>query len=59
MLTMKRKQLIWFFLLVLGCGYFSTMSNLEINSYLKSLIFLMPAQLAAIVYVSYLRWKRA
>lgn len=58
MLTIKRKQLIWFFLLLLGCGYFSTMSNLEINYYLKNLIFLMPLQVAAIVYVTYLRWSR-
>jgi hypothetical protein len=59
MLTIKRKQLICFFLLILGCGYFSTMSNLEINSYLKSVIFLLPMQLAAIVYVTYLRWNRS
>jgi hypothetical protein len=59
MLTIKRKQLTWFFLLILGCGYFSTMSNLEINSYLKSLIFLIPVQFAAIIYVTYLRWNRS
>lgn len=59
MLTIKRKHLFWFFLLILGCGYFSTMSNLEINSYLKSIIFLLPMQLGAIVYVTYLRWNRS
>jgi hypothetical protein len=59
MLTIKRKQLLWCFLLILGCGYFSTMSNWEINSYLKSLIFLMPMQFVAIVYVTYLRWNRS
>ncbi len=57
--TIKRKHLIWFLLLLLGCGYFSTMSNLEINSYLKSLIFLAPMQFAAIVYVTYRRWNRS
>ncbi|MBD2479308.1 hypothetical protein H6G77_03340 [Aulosira sp. FACHB-615] len=55
---LKRKHLIWFFLLLLGCGYFSTMSNLEINYYLKSVVFLLPMQLAAIIYVTYLGWKR-
>lgn len=59
MFTLKRKHLLWFFLLILGCGYFSTMSNLEIHSYLKSLIFLMPMQFAAVVYVTYLRWNRS
>lgn len=58
MLSIKRKQIIWFFLLVLGLGYFSVMSNLDMNLYLKSLISLLPMQVAAIIYVTYLRWKR-
>jgi hypothetical protein len=59
MLSIKSKQIIWFFLLILGFGYFSAMSNLEINSYFKSLIALMPMQVAAIIYVIYLRWHRS
>lgn len=58
MLPIKRKHLIWIFLLFLGFGYFSAMSNLEIDNFWKSLIVLMPMQVAAIVYVTYLRWSR-
>ncbi|BAY15865.1 hypothetical protein NIES2109_28550 [Nostoc sp. HK-01] len=57
--TIKRKHLIWFCLLLLSCGYFSAMSNLEINSYLKSVVFMLPLQFAAIFYVTYLRWNRS
>jgi uncharacterized membrane protein YoaK (UPF0700 family) len=59
MLSIKRKKIILFFLLILGFGYFSAMSNLEINYYLKSLIALLPMQVAAIIYVTYIRWKRS
>ncbi len=58
MLTIKRKHLIWIFLLFLGFGYFSAMSNLEIHNFWKSLIVLMPIQFTAIIYVTYLRWSR-
>ncbi|MDZ8188136.1 MAG: hypothetical protein RMX96_25195 [Nostoc sp. ChiSLP02] len=34
------------------------MSHLEINYFLKSLIVVMPLQIAAIVYVTYIRWSR-
>jgi hypothetical protein len=57
-LTIKRKHLIWIVLLLLGFGYFSAMSNLEIDNFWKSLIVLMPIQVAAIIYVTYLRWRR-
>jgi hypothetical protein len=59
MLTIKRQQMMWFFLLILGFGYFSAMSNLDINYYLKSLIVLVPMQVAAIIYATYLRWNRS
>ncbi|MBL1200001.1 MAG: hypothetical protein RMY62_005755 [Nostoc sp. ZfuVER08] len=58
MLTIKRKHLIWIVLLLLGFGYFSAMSNLEIDNFWKSLVVLMPIQVAAIIYVTYLRWRR-
>jgi hypothetical protein len=57
-LTIKRKHLIWIVLLLLGFGYFSAMSNLEIDNFWKSLVVLMPIQVAAIIYVTYLRWRR-
>lgn len=58
MLTIKRKQLIWILFLLLGFGYFSAMSNLEIHNFWKSLIVLMPMQVVAIIYVTYLRCSR-
>lgn len=57
MLTFKSKQLAWAMFLLLGLGYFSAMSHLEINYFLKSLIVFMPIQVGAIVYVTYLRWS--
>jgi hypothetical protein len=58
MLPIKRKQLIWILFLLLGFGYFGAMSNLEIHNFWKSLIVLMPMQIGAIIYVTYLRWSR-
>ncbi|MEH1870900.1 hypothetical protein [Nostoc sp.] len=58
MLTIKRKQMIWILFLLLGFGYFSAMSNLEIHNFWKSLIVFMPMQVGAIIYVTYLRWSR-
>lgn len=58
MVVVKSKQLSWTMLLFLGIGYFSIMSHLEINYFLKSLIVVMPLQIAAIVYVTYIRWSR-
>ncbi|MBN3882416.1 MAG: hypothetical protein V7K64_06145 [Nostoc sp.] len=57
MLILKSKQqnLAMFFLL--GLGYFSVMSHLEINYFLKSLIAIAPIQVAAIIYVTYRRWN--
>ncbi len=58
MLPIKRKQMIWILFLLLGFGYFGAMSNLEIHNFWKSLIVLMPMQVGAIIYVTYLRWSR-
>lgn len=58
MLILKPKQLNWAIFFLLGIGYFSVMSHLEINYFLKSLIALMPMQVGAIIYVTYLRWSR-
>ena len=58
MLTLKRKKLALMILLALmGLGYFSTVSNLEINVFLKSYISVIPLQLLAILYVIYWHWK--
>ncbi len=58
MLILKLKQLNWAIFFLLGIGYFSVMSHLEINYFLKSLIAIMPMQVGAIIYVTYLRWSR-
>ncbi|MCC5613533.1 hypothetical protein LC605_00270 [Nostoc sp. CHAB 5836] len=57
-LTIKRKHLTWIIFLLLGFGYFSAMSNLEVHNFWKSLIVFMPMQVGAIIYVTYLRWSR-
>lgn len=57
MLIFKPKQLNWAMFFLLGFGYFSVMSHLEINYFLKNLIAIAPIQVAAIIYVTYRRWK--
>jgi hypothetical protein len=59
MLNIKRKYFIWLMFLLVGVGYFSAMSNLELNYFLKSLIAVMPIQIAAIIYVTYRRWNHS
>ncbi len=58
MVVVKPKPLSWTMFFLLGIGYFSMMSHLEINYFLRSLIIVMPLQVAAIMYVTYLRWSR-
>jgi hypothetical protein len=58
MLNFKRHKLILVLFLLLGVGYFSAMSSLEINYFLKSLIAILPIQLGAAIYVSQPRWSR-
>lgn len=58
MLTLKRKKVVFSVLLaLLGLGYFSAMSSLEINFLLKGYISVMPLQALAIIYVLYFQWK--
>lgn len=58
MLAIKRKHLTWVVFMLFGVGYFSTMSNLDTNYFWKSLIIMMPIQIAAIIYMTYLNWSR-
>lgn len=58
MLTIKRKQLTWSIFLLMGFGYFSVMSNLEMHYILKSMIALMPLQGLALMYVIYMNLSR-
>ncbi|MDZ7964982.1 MAG: hypothetical protein RM368_08390 [Nostoc sp. DedSLP03] len=57
MLNFKPKQLNWAMFFLLGLGYFSVISHLEINYFFKNLIAIAPIQMAAIIYVTYQRWK--
>jgi hypothetical protein len=58
MLTLKQKKILVTMLLALfGLGYFSAMSSLEINFFLKSYVLVVPAQAGAIIYLLYLRLK--
>jgi hypothetical protein len=54
----KNKKLIFLMFLLLGCGYFSIMSNLEMNYFAKSELILIPLQLLAIIYLTYVRLNR-
>ncbi len=58
MFMLQNKKLILLIFLLFGFGYFSAMSNLEINSFLKSQVALMPLQAIALIYITYLRWSR-
>ncbi|MCV3214164.1 hypothetical protein OGM63_11690 [Plectonema radiosum NIES-515] len=55
---LKNKKLILLIFLLFGFGYFSAMSNLEINDFLKSQVALMPLQAIALIYITYLRLNR-
>lgn len=57
MLTLKRKKLAFtLFCVLAGLGYFTAMSSVEINFFLKGYVAIVPLQVAALVYVAYLRW---
>ncbi|TAE61540.1 MAG: hypothetical protein EAZ87_01700 [Nostocales cyanobacterium] len=58
MITIKNKQITWGILLLIGCGYFSAMSNLETHYLLKSIIAFMPLQALALIYVIYVNRSR-
>ncbi|OUL26132.1 hypothetical protein BV378_13475 [Nostoc sp. RF31YmG] len=55
MLILKNQKLTLVLCLLIGVGYFSAMSNLEINYFLKSLISLIPIQVGALIYISHQR----
>jgi len=58
MLKLKNKELRLLILLISGFSYFSAISNLEVNDFWKSQIALIPLQLMALAYVTYLRLNR-
>ncbi len=55
---LKRKKIAALALFtVIGAGYFSTFSQLDINFFLKGYVAIVPLQIAALLYVLYLRWN--
>ncbi len=44
------------FLAILGAGYFTTFSNLEINFFVRNYLILVPVQLGALIYL--FGWRR-
>ncbi len=53
----RRKQFLIILLTLASSGYFSFMSGVEIHFFLKSLLSVMPLQVAAIIYVIYY-WRK-
>lgn len=41
---------------MIGWGYFSAVSSLGVDDFWKSQIALIPVQLGAVIYFTYLRW---
>jgi hypothetical protein len=56
--TIKRKYLAWAAFLALGCVYYSLTSNLEVNYFLKSFIYMIPLQVGAFAYVIYFNQRQ-
>jgi hypothetical protein len=56
MLALKRKRLLFTLLLALiGAGYFSAMSTIEVMPFLKSSVALLPIQVGVLIYLFLLR----
>jgi hypothetical protein len=58
MLIFKSKKLSLAIFVLLGLGYFSVMSHLEIDDFWKSQVALMPVQIIAVIYFTYYRLNR-
>jgi hypothetical protein len=52
MLTKTSKYLTWVIFFLVGVGYVSVMSNIEIHYFWKSLIIFLPIQLVTVIYVT-------
>ena len=58
MLTLKPQKLVFTALLaLLGAGYFSAFSVLEINFILKNYLVLLPVQVGVLIYLLWWRQK--
>jgi hypothetical protein len=52
MQILKHKQINLLILLIMSMGYFSIVSDWEINYFYKSLILMLPLQLTTIIYTT-------
>jgi hypothetical protein len=57
MLKLKNKKILLLPLLIFGWGYFSVLSSLSVDDFWKSQIALIPVQMGAVIYFTYLRWN--
>jgi hypothetical protein len=55
MVLLKNKNLILSAFLLCSIGYFSAISNLELNSFFRGELILIPLQILALVYVTFVR----
>ena len=58
MLKIKLRHINLVIFTLLGYGYFSTMSNLQINEFWKGQLVLLPIQAMALIYTSYSHFCR-
>ncbi|MBD2664981.1 hypothetical protein [Richelia sinica] len=57
MSNFKPKQFLWLIIMVASVGYFRVMADLEINYFYKSLVLMIPIQLAATIFMTKVRIK--
>jgi hypothetical protein len=57
MLKLRNKKLLLLPFLMVGWGYFTAVSSLSVDDFWKSQIALIPVQLGAVIYFTYLRWN--
>ena len=58
MLNLKVRYIYLVILALTSCGYFSTISNLDINDFWQGEMVLIPLQLIAVIYLIYLRGSK-
>lgn len=56
MIALKNKKVITAIFLLSSLGYFTTISGLEIDSFWRGELILIPLQVLALIYVTYQRW---
>jgi hypothetical protein len=54
---LRKKQIIFSIFSLFALTYFSVISNLDVSSFWRGELALIPLQILAIVYVTYLRWQ--